>query len=78
MSTEEAQIYVLRFRCVNCGKHDVFAYQLAEDTSVEDVRARMYQVSCTACGWKGDACGFSAVRISRISELKAATVGRTK
>jgi hypothetical protein len=79
MRTEEAQIYILRFRCLSCGKHDVFAYQLAEETSLEEyIRARMYQVSCNACGWKGSVCGFSAVRISQISELRAAATGRTE
>jgi heterodisulfide reductase subunit A-like polyferredoxin len=56
--------YSLTFRCVNCGEHEVVAGYQSEDALTEDVlRARIYQTSCKACGWKGSACGFSAIQI---------------
>jgi heterodisulfide reductase subunit A-like polyferredoxin len=56
--------YSLTFRCVNCGKHEVVAAYHSEDALTEgELRARIYQASCGACGWKGSACGFSAIQI---------------
>ena len=76
MNTGEARGYILTFRCVNCGKHEVFANYPCEDMVGEDqIRARIYQVSCISCGWRGDACGLSAVHISHTTELKARIAG---
>jgi transcription elongation factor Elf1 len=77
MNTRKTQGYILTFRCVNCGKHEVFANYPSERLLTEDeIRARIYQVSCTSCGWRGDACGLSAIHISHPTELKARTVGQ--
>jgi flavoprotein len=76
MNAGETQGYILTFRCVNCGKHEVFANYPSKDMVSEDqIRARIYQVSCTSCGWTGDACGLSAIHISRTTELRARIVG---
>ena len=75
MKTGKTQGYVLTFRCINCGKHGVIAQYPSDGMeSKERIRARIYQVSCKSCGWKGDACGLSAVRISHTTELKARAV----
>lgn len=72
MTVGETQGYILTFRCVNCGKHEVFARHTSEGVLQEDqVRARIYEVSCASCGWRGDACGLSALHISHATELKA-------
>jgi len=42
----------------------------------DEIRARIYQVSCNSCGWRGDACGLSAIHISHPTELKARIVGQ--
>lgn len=70
MKTGETQGYILTFRCVNCGKCEVFAKHPSEDILQEDqIRKRIYQVSCNSCGWRGDVCGLSAIYISRKSDL---------
>jgi formate hydrogenlyase subunit 6/NADH:ubiquinone oxidoreductase subunit I len=72
MNTGKTQGYVLTFRCINCGKFEVFAKYPTEGIEPEDrIRGRLYQVSCESCGWNGDACGLSAVRVSHTTELKA-------
>jgi len=77
MNTGETRGYILTFRCVNCGKHEVFANYPSEELLTEDqIRARIYQVGCISCGWRGDACGLSAIHISHTTELKARIVGQ--
>jgi Fe-S-cluster-containing hydrogenase component 2 len=77
MNTGKTQGYVLTFRCVNCGKHEVFANYPSEGMVSDDqIRARIYQVSCISCGWRGDACGLSAIRISHTTGLKARIAGQ--
>jgi len=77
MSTGKTQGYVLTFRCINCGRHEVFAHYATERIVFEDqIRGRLYQVSCESCGWNGDACGLSAIRISHTTELKARAAGQ--
>ena len=77
MNTGKTRGYVLTFRCINCGQHEVFAQYPAESGAPEDqVRARIYQVTCNSCGWSGDACGLSAFRISH-TDLKARAAGHT-
>jgi transcription elongation factor Elf1 len=77
MNTGKTQGYVLTFRCVNCGKREVFASYPSEGMVSDDqIRARIYQVSCTSCGWRGDACGLSAIHISHTTELKARIAGQ--
>jgi transcription elongation factor Elf1 len=78
MNAGETQGYILTFRCVNCGKQEVFANYPSKDLLTEDeVRARIYQVSCGSCGWRGDACGLSAIHISHTTELKVRMAGKT-
>jgi len=77
MKTGKTQGYVLTFRCTNCGKHEVFARYPTDGIEREDqIRGRLYQVSCESCGWNGDACGLSAIRISHMTELKARAAGQ--
>ena len=77
MKTGKTQGYVLTFRCIYCGKHEVFAQYPSKGIEAEErIRARIYQVSCKSCGWTGDACGLSAIRISRTTELKARAAGQ--
>ena len=77
MKTGKTQGYVLTFRCINCGKYEVFAHYATERIVFEDqIRDRIYQVRCNSCGWNGDACGLSAIRISHTTELKAKAAGQ--
>ena len=77
MKTGKTQGYLLTFRCINCGKHRVFAqYPSGRMESEVRIRARIYQVSCNSCGWKGDVCSLSAIRISHTTELKARAAGQ--
>src|SRR3974377_2257150 len=51
MKIGKTQGYVLTFRCINCGKFEVFAKYPTEGLEPEDrVRGRLYQVSCESCG----------------------------
>ena len=76
MKTGEPRGYVLTFRCINCGKHEVFANYPTEHIIPEDrIRGRIYQVRCNSCGWSGDACGLSAVCVSQTQEPKARAAG---
>jgi len=51
MKTGEPRGYVLTFRCINCGKHEVFANHPTEHITPEDrIRHRIYQVTCNSCG----------------------------
>jgi|SRR6516164_3992120 len=77
MKTGKTQGYVLTFRCINCGKHEVFAQYPTESIEFEEqIRARIYQVRCNSCGWSGDACGLSAIRMLHTTELKARAAGQ--
>jgi transcription elongation factor Elf1 len=78
MTTGKTQRYILTFRCVNCGKHEVSVTYPSEDIVNEDeLRARIYQASCNSCGWTGNACGFSAILISQSGEFKARAAGHS-
>jgi flavoprotein len=72
MKVGKAQGYVLTFRCINCAEPDeVIATHPSENLLAEDeVRARIYSVRCNSCGWRGDACGISAIHISYTSEVR--------
>ena len=85
MKTGETRGYVLTFRCINCGKHEVFANYPTEHIIPEDrIRDRIfrpeglyiYQVRCNSCGWSGDVCGLSAVCVSHMQEPKARAAGQ--
>ena len=70
--------YVLTFRCINCGKHEVFANYSTDEVEPEDrIRGRVYKVSSNSCGWNADACGLSAIRISHTAERKGKAAGQT-
>jgi hypothetical protein len=72
MTTGRTSDYILTFRCVNCGAPEALARLSAEGTENEDeLLARIYQVICTACGWKGNVCGVSAILVSRLDCSKA-------
>ena len=46
MKTGKAQGYVLTFRCINCGKYEVFAkYPTGEIEPEDQIRGRLYQAS---------------------------------
>lgn len=52
MTIGKTQAYILTFRYVNCGRLEAFANYPSEDLLTEDqIRARIYQVSCNSCGW---------------------------
>ena len=77
MKTGKTQGYVLTFRCINCGKHEVFANYPTDGIAPDDqIRGRIYQVTCISCGWSGDACGLSAIRISHTTGLKGRAAGQ--
>jgi ribosomal protein S27E len=77
MKTGKTRGYVVTFRCIKCGNHEVFADYPTEHIIPEDrIRDRIYQVRCNSCGWSGDACGHSAIDISQRTELKAKAARR--
>jgi TPP-dependent indolepyruvate ferredoxin oxidoreductase alpha subunit len=77
MTIGKTQGYILTFRCVNCGECKVFATYPSENLVTEgETRARIYQVSCNSCGWRGDTCGFSAIHISHTIEPEDRIAGR--
>ena len=58
--------YNLTFRCIKCGRYEASANYRSDRTEFEDqIKARIYPVRCAGCGWKGEACGFSVIRILR-------------
>jgi Fe-S-cluster-containing hydrogenase component 2 len=72
MPSRETQGYILSFRCINCGRHEALArYPTGSIEREEEIRARIYHVSCSSCGWNGDACGVSAINISHSMEPEA-------
>ena len=61
-----AHRYTLSFRCIHCGTYEASAnFRCGQAESWNQITARIYRVQCARCGWKGEACGFSAVRILR-------------
>jgi hypothetical protein len=77
MNTGKTWGYVLTFRCINCGKPEVFANYPTEHIIPEDrIRARIYKVRCNSCGWSGDACGHSAICVSQLTKRKARAAGQ--
>ena len=71
MLSRETQGYILTFRCINCGRHEAFAYYPTDSIEPEEqIRDRIYHASCTSCGWKGEVCGVSATNISHSMELE--------
>lgn len=61
-----AHRYNLTFRCIRCGKYEASANYRSDRIEFEDqIKARIYPVVCAGCGWQGEACGFSVIRILR-------------
>jgi hypothetical protein len=59
-----AHRYNLTFRCIHCGKYEASANLPSRGVESENqIKARIYRVQCARCGWKGEACGYSTVRI---------------
>ncbi len=72
--SEDTVGYILTFRCLNCGRQEAFAKVLSGIVlSDEDVKMRIVEASCKACGWAGEVCGVSAVRIEH---AKSKATGR--
>lgn len=77
MTTGKTQGYTLKFRCINCGKNEVFASHPTENVVDEnELRAQIYPASCNFCGWRGDVCGFSAILVARTDAPKAKAAGQ--
>ena len=71
--SEDTCGYILTFRCLNCGRHEAFASVLSDIVLSEDVKTRLLEASCRACGWTGEVCGVSAVRVEH---AKSKSTGR--
>jgi heterodisulfide reductase subunit A-like polyferredoxin len=64
MTGAETSGYVLKFRCVYCGRHEVSVEYPCEGVlPMDEIKARIYEGRCCACGWNGEVCGDSAVQI---------------
>jgi PilZ domain len=58
-----AHRYTLAFRCIKCGRDAASAnYRSDRVLTANQLQAQVYRVHCAACGWKGEAIGFSAIR----------------
>lgn len=67
--------YLLTFRCVNCGRNELYAHYSSECAVFDiELRSRIYQVLCRGCGWKGEACGLSAVNICLLNKSNSPRV----
>jgi hypothetical protein len=56
--------HVLTFRCVNCGSNEALAFHPSEHpVPADELRTKMYEAICTACGWKTTVCGVAALKI---------------
>ena len=72
MKTGETQRYSLTFRCINCGKYEAFVDYPSDGVLEEDqIRGRIYEVTCNSCGWRGSACGLSAISVSCTATSKS-------
>jgi Pyruvate/2-oxoacid:ferredoxin oxidoreductase delta subunit len=70
--------YLLTFRCLNCGRHEAFASFSSEvPISEEDVKTRILEAVCRGCGWKGQVCGVSAVRIDETTKADVKSRGQS-
>ena len=77
MTRAEARGYVLKFRCVYCGRHEVSVeYPCEGVVPMDEIKARIYEGRCKACGWNGKVCGDSAVQIYDSLGLKVKLRGK--
>lgn len=68
---EASHRYNLTFRCIHCGSYQASAnFRSDRQESEAEIQARIYQVQCAACGRRGEACGFSALRILRYKSVE--------
>ena len=56
-----AHWYNLTFRCIKCGRYEASANYRSNRIEFED----------PGCGWKGEACGLSVIRILRYKSREA-------
>ena len=64
--SKDTRGYILTFRCLNCGRHEAFANVISDIVlSDKEVKTRILAATCRGCGWTGEVCGVSAVRIER-------------
>jgi transcription elongation factor Elf1 len=77
MTRAETRGYILKFRCVYCGGHEVSVeYPCEGVVPMDEIKSRIYEANCKACGWKGKVCGVSAVQISYSLGLKVKVRGK--
>lgn len=73
---QTAHRYNLTFRCLQCGRYDAWTNFRSDRVEREEkIKSRIYCVQCAGCGWKGEACGFSAVRILRYKSVEMRAEG---
>lgn len=76
MTRTETGGYVLKFRCVYCGRHEVSVeYPCEGVVPMGEIKSQIYEANCKACGWNGKVCGVSAVQIYYSLGLKAKARG---
>lgn len=72
--SEDTRGYILTFRCLNCGRPEACAKVSSEIVlSDEEVKTRILEATCRGCGWIGEVCGVSAIRIEPV---KSKSTGR--
>ena len=77
MTRAKTRGYILKFRCVSCGRYEAsVSYPCAAVMPMDEVKARIHEADCKACGWTGKVCGFSAVQIYYSLELEVKARGQ--
>jgi Pyruvate/2-oxoacid:ferredoxin oxidoreductase delta subunit len=73
--SDDTRGYILTFRCLNCGRHEAFANVLSNIVlSDEQVKTQILEATCKGCGWTGEVCGVSAVRIEHAKSKSTGSV----
>jgi transcription elongation factor Elf1 len=77
MTGTKTRGYLLKFRCLNCGRYEAFACYPSEAVMpMDQIKARIYKANCKACGWNGEVCGVSALQIYYSLELDVKLQGK--
>jgi transcription elongation factor Elf1 len=77
MNGAETRGYILKFRCVYCGEHEVSVEYPSEGVvPMDEIKSRIYEAHCKACGWNRKVCGISAVQIYYSLGLKVKVRGK--
>jgi hypothetical protein len=76
MTGAETRGYILKFRCVYCGRHEVSADYPCEGMPIDQIKARLYEANCKAWSWNSKVCGVSAVQIYYSLGLKVKVRGK--